>query len=337
MGSALNRRLSRSARQRLKGNMRKDSRWGSSSFYESFLVALPVPVFVIDEDHRFLYANPAFLSIFNLPSEALIGKMLWDYWPENEFSFFKQAYDDVVETHLAAVAEFESIDDGRFSEVTMSWWDGLVVGAVTEVTEHRHRQQAMNDEMEAVQQLMRELAHLNSIVMKRAETDALTGLRNRRHVDELAERIFRAVHSHDLEVSLILIDIDHFKHFNDTYGHEQGDRVLCLVADVVRECTGDSEMAARFGGEEFLLVCPDVDIEEAVRRAQELVLKIRAITEAPSPVAVSIGVSSADRNDTDWHQVLRRADQALYGAKAMGRDQVVWLTPPKTIDLDQAA
>jgi len=166
-------------------------------------------------------------------------------------------------------------------------------------------------------------AALHSEVRRLATTDSLTGLFNRRVFDEALDReVARAVRRGSA-MSLVLIDVDHFKAVNDNHGHQVGDEVLRAVGHAVQHAARSSDVAARFGGEEFVLLLPDCGQAEAVLAAERLRL---TIARAPSPVKVtaSAGVAVV-RGGTgqivDRSALLRAADEALYASKRAGRDR----------------
>jgi diguanylate cyclase (GGDEF)-like protein/PAS domain S-box-containing protein len=162
-----------------------------------------------------------------------------------------------------------------------------------------------------------------------AWTDGLTGLSNRRAFDErlAAEWIFAG--QHDVSLSLLLLDVDHFKSYNDTYGHQMGDEALRRIARVIGECTRQSgDLAARYGGEEFVVVLPHADVaraQEVAERIRENVQELRLEHSNSSfgLVTISIGVSSANRVEgTTAAALVELADGALYAAKRGGRNRI---------------
>jgi len=129
--------------------------------------------------------------------------------------------------------------------------------------------------------------------------------------------VARAVrHKHKLSVAMI--DIDHFKQFNDTYGHMVGDEVLRLLADVLQKSVRRSDLVARYGGEEFIVLFPETPADRAVFKAEDLRKSVE-----PSSVTVSIGVAEIPSDGTDMRTVIDCADQRLYQAKRGGRNRVV--------------
>jgi diguanylate cyclase (GGDEF)-like protein len=160
-----------------------------------------------------------------------------------------------------------------------------------------------------------------------AVTDGLTGIANRREFDTwLARSMARSVRSRQ-PISLVLVDIDHFKRLNDQYGHQIGDEVLRAVAALLAEHARAGDLAARYGGEEFALVLADCDVEQAAVIAERL-RAVVASAELPGPVTVTAGVASFPHHAVGVADLIRAADAALYEGKANGRDRVVSAVTP---------
>ncbi len=160
-----------------------------------------------------------------------------------------------------------------------------------------------------------------------AHRDALTGLHNRRYVNERVPALLLEHAAKGRPLSLAIVDLDHFKRINDTLSHATGDTVLQRVAELLEEAAPGSAIAARMGGEEFLLVFPGVDGTEAAMRCERLRLRIRAHGWEPVTgtlqVTTSIGVTTAPDGMTNFSALLSVADRNLYAAKRSGRDRVV--------------
>jgi diguanylate cyclase (GGDEF)-like protein len=161
-----------------------------------------------------------------------------------------------------------------------------------------------------------------------AITDPLTGLHNRRYLWELLGRELLKARRNGTPVAAILADIDHFKRFNDSWGHEAGDLVLRRVADVIREHVRGSDIGCRYGGEELAVVLPQTTLEVAVERAERIRRGIAALTlehggKPLDQVSASFGVAIFPRHADNAEALLRAADEALYEAKRAGRDRVV--------------
>ncbi len=159
-----------------------------------------------------------------------------------------------------------------------------------------------------------------------ATTDELTRLHNRRHFMDLAQREAALAKRYGHQVSFLLIDVDHFKRVNDTYGHDTGDQVLRMMADTFRECLREVDILGRYGGEEFVVLLPQTDPEEAYQAAERLreTIANKRISTAHGSVActVSVGMVTASSDEADLFLLLKKADQAMYQAKDQGRNQV---------------
>jgi diguanylate cyclase (GGDEF)-like protein len=171
------------------------------------------------------------------------------------------------------------------------------------------------------------LTHENLSLQKLAISDPLTGVYNRRFFDMRLSEEFRLAVRHHLPLSVLLLDIDHFKRINDTHGHPVGDQVLVKVADMVQRSLRHSDCLARYGGEEFVLLLPLTDKRGAMAKAEEIRLAIKEMSfdvdVDEMRLTVSLGVSSYDPGlSIEPDSLIALADQALYAAKQGGRDQV---------------
>jgi diguanylate cyclase (GGDEF)-like protein/PAS domain S-box-containing protein len=174
-----------------------------------------------------------------------------------------------------------------------------------------------------------ERKHLEEQLKQLATTDPLTGCYNRRYFFELGEREFQRSMRYGSPLSALMLDIDHFKKINDTYGHPIGDRALIAMTETCLSTLRKSDIFGRIGGEEFAIIFVEADLEKAVRLAERIrkyVLKI-TIQAEPELVSftVSIGVSASVRDDTSLEEILKRSDDALYRAKKAGRNRVMAL------------
>jgi two-component system, cell cycle response regulator len=165
-------------------------------------------------------------------------------------------------------------------------------------------------------------AWLQERLEEQAATDALTGLANRRAFDEaLAGEVERAGRS-GLPLTLVVLDLDHFKRVNDTLGHGAGDAALVAAARAIQGVARGTDLAARIGGEEFALLLPATDREGGLTAAERVQAAVRSITD-PVALTATIGVATAVGRAADADYLLTAADDALYRGKAAGRDQIV--------------
>jgi len=176
-----------------------------------------------------------------------------------------------------------------------------------------------------------------------SRTDGLTGLSNRRTLDDALMREWRRAKRMYRPVSVIFIDIDRFKNYNDTYGHQAGDDALAAVAQAIaRSVRRPADTAARYGGEEFVAILPETDLAGASLVANKLHLSIRALQiEHKSSehrfITVSIGVASCIADEySSVVALLKAADEAVYAAKARGRNQTAVAAHAASADIEAA-
>jgi len=174
----------------------------------------------------------------------------------------------------------------------------------------------------ALRNALAELAVKNKALEELATRDRLTGLYNRRKLDEALEQEVLRAERYDRPLSLIIIDIDHFKNVNDTYGHPVGDTVLVETANRLTQTLRTSDIPGRWGGEEFLVICPETPLETAVVLAERLrgAYNDRDFEQVGSLTA-SFGVAG-HRRGASVKQIMQGADNALYKAKHAGRNRV---------------
>jgi diguanylate cyclase (GGDEF)-like protein len=162
------------------------------------------------------------------------------------------------------------------------------------------------------------VGHLENLAM----TDPLTGLGNRRALERALESAVARAKRHGSDLSVILLDVDHFKHCNDRFGHEVGDDVLRAVAGVLLGAVRTEDFVGRYGGEEFLVVLPDADEAGSVRTAERIRIAVRALSLPLPPVTISAGVASLRDQSLSTAGLIAAADDALYVSKRSGRDRV---------------
>ncbi len=161
----------------------------------------------------------------------------------------------------------------------------------------------------------------NQEMRRMATTDGLTGVRNKRYLIEQGDRFLRD--RRNLPVSVMLIDIDHFKRLNDTHGHMEGDRVLAAMGGILRDAVREDTLVCRFGGEEFAVLLPRCGLDDACARAEHLRARVERLEPGGHAVTISIGVASTERAPRlDLGGLLAQADKALYYAKNHGRNLV---------------
>lgn len=196
-----------------------------------------------------------------------------------------------------------------------------------DVTDRKHVEKKLRSVNDRLQSQLIEIGTLQSKLRAQAIRDPLTDLFNRRYLDETFERELARAARESYPVCVLMLDIDHFKKLNDTYGHEAGDFILKALAKTLSARNRRGDFVCRYGGEEFVVVMPNIEVETAARRAEEL---RQALNSLHVPygrfnltITISIGIASYPGNGKNRESVLRAADRAMYAAKDAGRDHIL--------------
>lgn len=273
-------------------------------------------VYMKDANRRFLYANQHVATVFGHPVEQIVGRLDTDLMPREVADRFWAQDQRIFASGQRQTSE-ESLVDAAGRQ--RHYWsvivpcarpDGTpaVIGLSTDITE---------------------LHELKEELQRQTRTDSLTGIANRRSFYERGEQEFARSRRQGVPLSLVAIDLDHFKHINDDFGHPVGDRVLQHFAACCQQTLRDEDLCARTGGEEFCLLLPGIDAAAAHAVAE----RVRALTNACAVdmehpalhISASFGVTSLVPADPCFETLLSRADHALYAAKQQGRNCTVSL------------
>jgi diguanylate cyclase len=241
---------------------------------------------------------------------------------ESAQQFLNTAVSD-NQTHIKALGEVSS------EAATAADPRPIIAKLVDELSKATQRASALEASFAATSQELDSIRDSLKAAEQRSNTDALTGLANRHSMDEFLRLAQIAAMEKDEALSVFLIDIDHFKKFNDDYGHQVGDQVLRLVAKVLQEGVREVDLAARYGGEELIAVLPGADLkscsevaERVRRRISEAKLTRRATGKEIGSITVSIGVAQF-RLAESADAMIERCDRGLYQAKRLGRNRTV--------------
>ena len=188
-------------------------------------------------------------------------------------------------------------------------------------------EQAMHDSNDILEQRLAEIEVLQERLKEQAIRDPMTGLFNRRYLDTIVPHELARCEREKAPLSLMMMDLDHFKHVNDTYGHQGGDEVLKALANLLLENVRASDVACRYGGEEFLLLLPNMHCDDALLRAEQWRAAFAATTVMYAGTSIratlSIGIACYPQDGASVEELTRCADLALYKAKEQGRNCVV--------------
>lgn len=187
-------------------------------------------------------------------------------------------------------------------------------------------QQALEKESRDIQHYTVELEAANRRLQVMANTDILTKLPNRRYALERLEQEWATTQRCKRPMSVLMLDLDHFKSVNDTFGHDVGDQVLTHAANLMKETSRTNDIVCRLGGEEFLIIAPNTDGKTALLLAERIRSSIeknqfKGLTQH-QPITVSIGVAGSVNDRPGWNELMKLSDQALYSVKRSSRNGV---------------
>jgi diguanylate cyclase (GGDEF)-like protein len=210
-----------------------------------------------------------------------------------------------------------------------------IQSVVRDITQRKQAEEALHAANQELTLRVKEVERLQVELKEQALRDPLTGLYNRRYLNESIPREIARARREKAPLSIIIGDIDHFKRINDTYTHHAGDKYLIDIANIMKSRTRGSDILCRYGGEEFLLVFPGADQMAAVQRAEEIRQTCLATTilyqDKALNTSLSFGVATYPDHGESAEEIIIRADIALYVSKNTGRNRVTIWNPAQQI------
>lgn len=288
----------------------------STSRFRSVVDAAYDGIITIDQEHNITLFNRAAENLFGYDSSEVIGRPLLQLIPDN----LREHHSDYI--HQFARSPVRSRQMNERNLIHGRHRDGTLVPI--EIAISKINVEGII-EFTAIIRDIEDRVRLMNLLQKEAETDQLTGLPNRRSFYDLVGTILKTTE----KLSILMLDIDHFKKVNDTYGHDAGDEVLRVLAKVGTAACRKMDVFARWGGEEFMVALPGAELEQARVIADKLRTKYETQdfehawhSGHPIPFTVSIGVTTRAPDEHDVGTILKRVDEALYRAKETGRNRV---------------
>lgn len=295
-----------------------------NSLFTGLFDAMPFSVYVADvKNHELIFANKTMRQRIGDVRNAKCYHAIYSKdSPCSECPMSRLLDERSMPTGKIEVSElFNDVDDQwyRLEDKCISWPDGRVgkYSISVNITQQKEVQNLLAE-------AHAELALKAKALEKLSITDPLTQLINRLKMNQIIEAESVRSSRYNSPLSLILIDLDKFKQVNDTYGHLVGDQVLELGAKILRASVRQSDSVARWGGEEFMVLCPESDLELACQIAEKLRVAIEStVFPGVGKVTGSFGVACYSKHES-VHSMIEKADQALYKAKHQGRNQVAF-------------
>jgi diguanylate cyclase (GGDEF)-like protein/PAS domain S-box-containing protein len=294
-------------------------------------------IMITDRSGRIVWVNPATCRITGYSREELLGQHTRILKSgEHDDEFYRDLWETVTggETWSGTIVNRRKDGTHYHEEQTIapvSGDEGQIshfVAIKQDVTEQRRTQEALEQAHAELAARMSEIETLNLRLRDQALRDPLTGLHNRRYLEEVAPQEVARVVRAGRSLAVVALDVDHFKKVNDTHGHAAGDELLLRLADVLRQSLRSSDLVCRVGGEEFLVVLPGAPARAVKSRAERwrtafAAAEVTSPAGAPVRSTVSIGAALLRPDEKSLEAAWRRADHALYEAKRQGRDRLV--------------
>jgi diguanylate cyclase (GGDEF)-like protein/PAS domain S-box-containing protein len=288
-------------------------------------------------DSTLTFVNQAYCNYFGKSRDNLIGKRFMTWLPLETQMLVQGVMDNLTHGDVEMASQEESNYDAQGKMRWMVWAyfaikdpDGKIIefqSVGRDITDRKMAEEALSQVNEELAIQLDEIQSLQEQLREQAVRDVLTGLFNRRYMEETLEReISSAMRSHHT-IGLLMIDLDHFKLLNDTYGHKAGDSIMRSLGNLLLAHTRFMDVACRYGGEEFVVIMPTASVEDAEKRAEELRQAVAAMRVPYQNhvlyATLSIGVAAFPIHGNNSDVLLRAVDEALYSAKAAGRNCVV--------------
>jgi diguanylate cyclase (GGDEF)-like protein/PAS domain S-box-containing protein len=284
-------------------------------------------ILVVDARGRIVDINPAMRNFLNDDPASFLGKNIQEVltaWKEH-LEYLMTGLETRTELRLPN-------NPSRYLDLRVTPLfddDQTLSGRLVifrDVTDRKEVEKDLRHAMDRMQTQLIEIGLLQSQLREQAIRDALTNLFNRRYLEETLERELARAAREGYPLCIVMMDIDHFKNVNDTYGHEAGDLVLKTLGTMVTSQSRQGDFVCRYGGEEFVLVMPNISTEVAKERVNSLHKSIASLYipfgRFNINITVSMGLSSYPLHGETKEDLLRAADRALYIAKNMGRNRV---------------
>ena len=312
----------------------------SEEHFRQLIMSAPDAVFGVNEDGNIIFANHQAANLLGYEDDGLTGKnieilvpeILRDKHAQHRVSYFASPRTRSMAINLELKALHKNgseipVEINLSHSITQT--GPLVIAYMRDITDRKLAENALRNANQQLEAQLKEIESLQATLREQAIRDPLTQLHNRRYLNEAIEQEFYQAQRLSETISIVLLDIDHFKAINDHYGHAAGDACLVALANLLQQYSRKSDIVCRYGGEEFILVLPNTNRDGGALLAEKLRLLVEnqtfTIDLQEIKFTISAGISFYPEHGTDYKEIINKADDAMYKSKRDGRNRVtVW-------------
>lgn len=300
--------------------------FNSEKIFATLLEITPVPIVLSNRAGQMIYLNVQAQELFAADKIELIGRQMADYIKEIDISkdFLNNLISEKEISNKEVVIWRKDASEllGLLTMIPSIYQEEEVsLSCIIDITKQKRTEAMLKQNNEDINKLNNELVEMNRILLQKANRDSLTNLYNHQYINKVLENLLEQEEKPPAGICVMMLDIDYFKLVNDNYGHRAGDSILVSVCGIIESSVREQDYIGRYGGEEFLVVMPDISLMEAALIAEKIRSSIQACDFRWKELSVTISIGLARHTGEAAHVLINKADKLLYQAKSKGRNR----------------
>jgi diguanylate cyclase (GGDEF)-like protein/PAS domain S-box-containing protein len=298
----------------------------SERIFRTLLEITPIPIVLSSRTGQMIYLNAQAQALFEADKTELIGRYMTDYFKKldnpEEFLNNLMCRKEIKNKEVVISQRDNSELLGMLTMVPSIYQEEEVsLFCIIDITKQKKTEAMLKQNNEDINKLNSELVEMNKILLQKSNRDSLTNLFNHQYINKVLEKLLEQEGTKNTDICIMMIDIDYFKLVNDSYGHRAGDNVLVTVCNIIEKSIREVDYIGRYGGEEFLVVMPGIQLEAATTIAETIRSSIQAYDFGWKDLVVTISIGLAQYAGETANALINKADRLLYQAKSKGRNR----------------